>query len=291
MPSRMRTVLVAAAVAAVLSSPVTTPAASAAADEPLDYVALGDSFAAGPLVTPADPSDPLCLRSLANYPHVAAEELGARLTDVSCTGATADHLSTPRHPGTRPQYEALSQGTDVVSITLGGNDTDLFAMALGCVNLLPEPLGSSCAAGNTRGGVDTVKAAVDAWAPTFAGVLDRIRQRAPHAEVFVVGYGNAIRPGGCFPIQPVWGVDADYMQGVVSHLDATLRRISQQHGAVFVDTYEPGIGHDMCAAPADRYIEGFVPARDPAPLHPNSAGSKAIGRTLAAAVRSAAGTG
>ncbi|GGR41130.1 SGNH/GDSL hydrolase family protein [Streptomyces griseomycini] len=291
MPSRMRTVLATAAAAAVFSSPAAAPAAFAATEEPLDYVALGDSFAAGPLVTPADPSNPLCLRSLANYPHVAAEELGAGLTDVSCTGATADHLGTSQHPGTRPQYEALSQDTDVVSITVGGNDTDLFTMALGCVNLLPEPLGVSCAARNTRGGVDTVKAAIDAWAPTFADVLDRIRQRAPHAQVFVVGYGNAVRPGGCFPTQPVWDVDADYLQGAVSHLDAALRRTSQRHGAVFVDTYGPGIGHDMCAAPADRYIEGFVPARDPAPLHPNAAGSEAIGRTLAAAVRSAAGTG
>ncbi|GAA5215835.1 SGNH/GDSL hydrolase family protein [Streptomyces thinghirensis] len=286
----LRTTLAAAVAATAMATTLAVPAAAETA-EPLDYVALGDSYAAAPLVLPVDPSNLLCARSLADYPHIAAKALGARLTDVSCSGATSEHLTTSQYLGTEPQINALTEDTDVVSITIGGNDTGLVAAALGCVNLLPKPLGSSCAARNTKDGVDTVKAGIDAWAPKFDIALNQIKQRAPHAEVFVVGYGNYIRPGGCFPTQPMWDVDATYIQGATDHLSAALRTTARRHGATFVDTYSLGIGHDVCAAPADRYIEGLIPAHIATPLHPNAEGSKAIGSALASAVLSATRTG
>ncbi|GAA3502781.1 SGNH/GDSL hydrolase family protein [Streptomyces prasinosporus] len=264
------------------TAPVT---AAETAAEPLRYVALGDSYAAAPLVPPADPAAPACLRSLADYPRVAAEALGARLTDVSCSSATTDHLSASQYPGTAPQYDALTPGTDIVSITVGGNDIGFFGEALGCVNVLPPPYGSSCAEENTAGGADRIRARVDAWAPVFAAVLDEIARRAPDAEVFVVGYGNYVRSGGCHPVQPFWKQDADYLQGAINHLGTVLRQAAEEHGATFVDTYTPGIGHDICAAPADRYVEGPAPTRAAAPLHPNASGARAAGEALAAAVR------
>ncbi|GAB2464701.1 SGNH/GDSL hydrolase family protein [Streptomyces incanus] len=264
------------------TAPVT---AAPAAAEPLRYVALGDSYAAAPLVPPVDPADLACLRSLADYPHVAAKALGAKLTDVSCSGATSDHLSTAQHPRTAPQYDALTPDTDIVSVTIGGNDTHLFNEVLGCVNILPPPYGTSCAEENTAGGTDKVRARIDAWAPAFAAVLDGIARRAPHAEVFVVGYGNYFRTDGCHPAQPFWKQDANHLQGAINHLGTVLKQVAEEHGAAFVDTYTLGIGHDACAAPADRYIEGLVPTRAAAPLHPNAPGARTVGEALAAAVR------
>ncbi|MGV9291290.1 SGNH/GDSL hydrolase family protein [Streptomyces sp. NPDC003719] len=278
---RMTLGIVLAAGAASATAPVTV----ASAAEPLRYVALGDSYAAAPLVPPVDTAGPACLRSLADYPRVAAAALDATLTDVSCSGATAGHLSTPQHPGTAPQYDALTPGTDLVSVTIGGNDTDLFSEALHCVNVLPPPHGTSCAERNTAGGTDRARARIDAWAPVFAAVLDDITRRAPHARIFVVGYGNYLRPDGCFPSQPYWKQDANHLQGAINHLGAVLRRTAEEHGAVFVDTFELSAGHDICAAPADRYFEGVVPTRPAAPLHPNATGARAIGNALAAAVR------
>ncbi|MFF8035652.1 SGNH/GDSL hydrolase family protein [Streptomyces sp. NPDC016626] len=284
MKTTLRLVLTTALFTGALSA--TAPATAApTVIEPLRYVALGDSYAAAPLVPPADPSGPACLRSLAGYPRVAAEALGAKLTDVSCSAATVDHLSTSQHPGTSPQYDALTPGTDIVSVTLGGNDAGLFGEALKCVNILPEPHGTSCALENTAGGTDKIRARIDAWAPAFGTVLDEIARRAPRAEVFVVGYGNYFRPGGCYPVQPFWDQDADYLQGVINHLSAVLERAAEEHGATFVDTYTLGTGHDTCAAPADRYVEGLVPTRAAMPLHPNAPGSRAIGQALATAVR------
>ncbi|MER5946717.1 SGNH/GDSL hydrolase family protein [Streptomyces sp. NPDC001904] len=272
----------AALCAAVAAAP---PAVAADSGGGLSYVALGDSYAAAPLVLPTDTTDRACLRSLADYPHVAARELGASLTDVSCSGATSDDFTTSQFPGTAPQYDALSEDTDVVSITIGGNDTALFNLAVSCVNVLPKPLGTSCAERNTAGGTDKVQAAIDAWAPTFDTVLDTIHRRAPHARVLVVGYGAYLRPGGCYPAQPFWKEDADYLQGKVDHLGAVLREAAARHGDTFVDTAALGAGHDACAAPADRYVEGAVSTRDAFPLHPNATGSRAFGKAVAAAVR------
>ncbi|MFG3157928.1 SGNH/GDSL hydrolase family protein [Streptomyces sp. NPDC048219] len=257
---------------------------ASAADSPR-YVALGDSYASSPLVPPADPAGPACLRSLADYPRVAAEALDATLVDVSCSGATVDDLSTAQHPGTAPQYAALTPDTDIVSVTIGGNDSDLFSEALNCINVLPQPHGTSCAEKNTAGGTDRIRDRIDAWAPSFATVLDEIARRAPRAGIFVVGYGNYLRPDGCHPEQPYWKQDANHLQGAINHLSAVLKRTAEQHGASFVDTYTPGIGHDICAAPADRWIEGVLPGRPAAPLHPNASGARAIGTVLAEAVR------
>ncbi|MFK0120860.1 SGNH/GDSL hydrolase family protein [Streptomyces sp. NPDC090994] len=270
---------------AVVSAGVLTAPAARAADDAVDYVALGDSFAAAPLVQPVDASNLLCMRSLSDYPHIAAGELGVDLTDVSCSAATVEHLSTSQYPGTAPQYEALSEDTDLVSITIGGNDTSLVTTAFGCVNVLPEPAGSSCAAENTEGGTDQVADVIDAWAPQFDTVLETVHRLAPRARVFVVGYGNYIRPGGCFPVQPLWSADATYLQEKVDHLAGVLERSAARHDATFVDTYPLGVGHDSCADPADRYIEGFVPTHPALPLHPNADGSRAIGRALADAMR------
>ncbi|GGQ33565.1 SGNH/GDSL hydrolase family protein [Streptomyces roseolilacinus] len=290
MISRSRAALTAFITVSALATPSVIPTASAADSEPLHYVAMGDSFAAAPLVLPIDPSNLLCLRSLADYPHIAAKALGAKLTDVSCSGATTEDFSAPQHSSTAPQYNALNQDTDIVSITIGGNDTGLVAATLNCVNLLPKPFGKSCAAEYTKSGVDTLKSDIDTWASTFNAALSRVNRLAPNADIFIIGYGNYIRPGGCFPTQPLWDVDATYIQETVDHLSTTLKKAARTHGATYVDTYSLGIGHDTCAAPVDKYIEGLLPTRIAAPLHPNAAGSRAIGEALATAVRNSAGT-
>ena len=61
-----------------------------------EYVALGDSAAAGPLIPPPDLSSPGCLRSLLDYPHIVAKRLGLPLKDVTCSGATTADMTSPQ---------------------------------------------------------------------------------------------------------------------------------------------------------------------------------------------------
>ncbi len=272
------------ALLAALSITWTATSGAATAEPDVEYVALGDSAAAGPLIPQQDPEAPGCLRSTRNWPSVLAERIGARLTDVTCSGAVTDDLAGRQSTtsGTQsPQADALSPSTDLVTLTIGGNDVDLVDVALSCVNVLPAPVGQSCRDRLTAGGRDHLAERVDAYAAEFAAALDLISARAPGARVVVVGYGTYIRPGGCYPDQPIWARDADYLQGGINRLNAVFAREAEAHGAEFVDIATPSAGRDACAPARTRWFEGVVATGPVAPLHPNADGMAAIGRIVA----------
>jgi lysophospholipase L1-like esterase len=264
----------------LLAGGLSGPAAAQAAG-PLEYVALGDSSAAGPLIPPQ--VDVPCLRSGLNYPHVAAAELGAQLDDVTCSGATISDFSGKQFGFEAPQYDALKPTTDLVTVAIGGNDTGLVAAALSCINLLPPPAGTSCKARFTAGGPDQLAARIAATAAPFGQALDRIRQLAPHARVLVTGYGTYIRPNGCYPQIPVWPVDANYLQSTIDRLNTMLATQAAAHGAQYVDLRTPSINHDACAPIAERWLEGLIPTSPAAPLHPSARGMQVFGELVTAA--------
>ena len=66
---------------------------AAGAARAANYVSLGDSYAAGPLI-PNQSLSPLgCLRSSNNYSHLAAPSIGLPLKDPSCSGAKTNHMT------------------------------------------------------------------------------------------------------------------------------------------------------------------------------------------------------
>ncbi|MEB3371197.1 SGNH/GDSL hydrolase family protein [Saccharopolyspora mangrovi] len=274
---RMR-VVAGAGVLALMSSGV--PAG--AQEDAFEYVAMGDSAAAGPLVPNPDPNL-LCFRSTMNYPQVAAARLGAQLKDVTCSGAETEDFSGRQNVVLPPQYEALSETTDLVTVTIGGNDVDLVQAAVSCLNAFPEPVGSSCADRYTADG-DELAERIDEFIPDFDAALDEIADRAPNAELVVVGYGTYLPPGGCYPQEPMWARDADYIQSSVDSLSARLGERARAHGATFVDLGPVSEGHDVCQPPDQKYFEGVVPTSWAAPLHPNASGMTAFGNAVADAV-------
>ncbi|MFE3291698.1 SGNH/GDSL hydrolase family protein [Rhodococcus sp. NPDC059234] len=273
----------------MLALPVVASGVAAAAPQPIEYVALGDSAAAGPLIPDQDTAQLGCLRSNHNYPSVVAADLGARLTDVSCSSARTVNLtdvpqSTVGGPVAR-QIDALGPTTDLVTITSGANDFGLVTTALSCVNPLPQPTGFSCRDRFTKGGQDQQVAQIDAWAPAWGAMLDRVRERAPQARVAVIGYGTYIRPGGCPGTQPIWPQDADYLQSVIAHMNAAMAAQARSRGVEFVDITAATAGHDICAEPAGAYYTGVVPGELAVPLHPTALGMRAIGAHVAQQLR------
>lgn len=98
------------------------------------YVALGSSFAAGIGLGPRAPGSPLvCMRSTNGYPQQLARMRGLSLVDVTCSGATAKHVLSGGQVFLGPQRDALSPSTELVTMTIGGNDVryvgDLAMMA------------------------------------------------------------------------------------------------------------------------------------------------------------------
>src|SRR3954465_11827398 len=75
-----------------------------------NYVGLGDSYAAGPLIP--NPVLPLgCLKSSNNYAHVAAPSIGLPLRDASCSGAKTGDMTNPQNVDpdgpNPPQFNSL----------------------------------------------------------------------------------------------------------------------------------------------------------------------------------------
>ncbi|MGH3714886.1 MAG: SGNH/GDSL hydrolase family protein [Micromonosporaceae bacterium] len=270
-----------AALAAVALIAVAAPSA-AYAEEPLDYVALGDSSASGSGVP--NQIDLVCTRSDRNWPRVAAAKLGARLTDVTCGGAKTGDLAGRQFGFVAPQYAALKPDTDLVTIAIGANDISMGTVVPSCIRLHPEGAGGSCKAYYTSGGRDQLAERIAATAPKVAAALDEIHRRSPSATVLVVGYGTYFAPGGCWPTDPIWAGDADYIQATFDRLHAMLANQAAKLGARYVDIRTPSASHGVCAPPGRRWMEGLAPASPAAPYHPNATGLAHAGATVAAAV-------
>ncbi len=274
-----------AALAVAASSAVVpgSPARAASAS----YVALGDSFTAGPFIPHQQPDPIGCGRSDNNYPHMVARARGSLLRDVSCSGAATSDLWSPQWVAggpNPPQLAALHAGVQTVSIQIGGNDIGFTEILVRCVGVLP--IGTPCQDHYVRGGVDELDRRIAATAPKVAAALAEIRRRAPLARVFVVGY-PAILPEagpGCWPVLPIAPGDVRYLRDTEKRLNAMLATQAAAAGATYVDTYGPSIGRDACQLPGVRWVEPLVPVGLAAPVHPNAVGMQGMAAVLLAAM-------
>jgi len=278
-------------VALVAPFAIPAPLADAAAVTPHGYVALGDSYTAGPLI-PNQSLSPLgCLRSSNDYPAVVARTFGfpARdVSDVSCSGAQTRDMTQAQGvtPGPNPpQFDALRADTAVVTVGIGGNDIGFSGIVQGCATL--NPFGRPCKNDFVHDGQDEITNRIQATAPRVAAVLQGIRARSPYARIYLVGY-PAILPEtglGCWPTMPLTFTDVPYLRNKEKELNAMLRNQAIANGALYVDTYTPSIGHDACKLPTVRWVEPVVPANPAAPVHPNLRGMAGMGAAVVNAIR------
>jgi lysophospholipase L1-like esterase len=282
--ARLAVVAVAAlATLLAVSAASAAPAPGAVAGQV--YVALGDSYTSSPLTGPIAGPPPGCLRSINNYPHLVAGRTGAQLTDVSCSGAQTRDLAAPqtvRGGQNPPQYDALGAGTQLVTVGIGGNDIGFGEIVQSCVS--PTAFGTPCRDRWTEGGTDQLAARVDELSGRLDDVLDEVHDRAPGARVLIVGYPSVLpaEGPGCYPVVPYTAGDVAYLRGVLADLNATIARAAEDGDATYVDTATPTVGHDVCALPGQRWIEGLVPTAPAAPVHPNALGAEALSRAVLA---------
>ncbi|KUJ70504.1 lipase [Streptomyces albus subsp. albus] len=271
--ARTLVAMVAAAGAAALGLSAPAPAA---ADEPLPYVALGDSYSAGSGVLPLDPSASLlCIRSSKNYPHVLASAIGAKLTDATCGGAQTKDFSKSQYPGVAPQLNALSADTKLVTLTIGGNDNNTFIgaiVACGTAGAVTLGYGSPCK--NTFGSTfdDQVQATTY---PAVKSALRAVRAKAPNARVAVLGYPwilPATADRGCFLKMPIATGDVPYLRGLQGHLNRVVKQAAEETGATYVDMSAASEGHDACQPAGTRWVEPVLFGTNFVPVHPNALG-------------------
>ncbi len=146
------------------------------------YVALGDSYSSGVGAGSYVSSSGDCKRSTKAYPYLwAAAHSPSTFAFTACSGArTGDVLAN--------QLAPLGSATDLVSISIGGNDAGFADVMTTCV-LQSE---STCVAR-----INTARAYVDSTLPgQLDTVYDAISSQAPAAHVVVLGYPRFYKLGG-----------------------------------------------------------------------------------------------
>jgi lysophospholipase L1-like esterase len=250
------------------------------------YVALGDSYTAAPFVPTIIPANG-CYQSTSNYPHLVAAAVHAvDFVDASCSGADTSDVWASQLPGVPPQLDAVTSSTDLVTISLGGNDSAVFAtLVYYCPTLAPsDPTGAPCRDAMRAGGQDRLLAAVATTRQSVQKVIAAVRERAPHARIEVVGYPKLLpSQGTCTARIPLATGDSRYVDQVNQRLTWALREAAAQAHVGYVDVWRASIGHDICSA--DPWINGQYddPSRAAA-FHPFANEQAAVARLIESAV-------
>ncbi|MBO0851007.1 MAG: SGNH/GDSL hydrolase family protein [Pseudonocardia sp.] len=263
-----------------------------------EYVALGDSYTAGPRIPEQNGQPPGCQRSDHDYPSLVNAELRvSSFRDVSCTGAKTTDMAWSQLTNNGlnpPQLDALSRNTTLVTLGVGGNDIDFTEIVTTCAIKSPrEPNGAACRAFYTQGGRDQLADRIARTAPNVAQVLGEIRRRAPGARILVVGYPTILPDSGpgCFPVVPFSPGDVAYLRQTTMGLNGMLIDQAKRANVEFVDTYRSSIGHDICQNTGVRWVEHLVPTSPAAPMHPNELGMRNDANQVLAVLGGAAPAG
>ncbi|MEV0355911.1 SGNH/GDSL hydrolase family protein [Nocardia sp. NPDC050697] len=248
------------------------------------YVALGSSFASGPGIPPRAPGSVRAAgRSARNYPHLVAGAAGLRLTDVTSSGATCAHILHERQYGSPPQRTAVTSDTDLVTVTIGGNDIGLTAFLIARrmpspIRLLPAARRSAdeAATGRALGGLDE----------RLHRVFGTVRQQAPNARLLVVNYLSVLGPAR--PGESATDRHYRYLAEALANRTAT---VAERVGAHLVDVRTPSLAH--APGSAVPWTQDFflpVPGRPPhgTPCHPTAAGMAAVADLVLARLRTLA---
>lgn len=221
-----------------------------------NYVAQGDSYASG--TGTREYYDSGCQRSNHSYAKQLASEQGLNLQHVACSGA--------RIPDVRAnQLGALSASTDLVTISIGGNDAGFSSVITRCA--LPWPFSCSGEISNARNFINN----------TLPGQLNalytEIETRAPNAQVIVVGYPRLFNGESCnFAARISSGEQSD-LNGVADLLASKTAAAAAAHGFDFLDVRTPFNAHRVCDD-----VEWLNGLSNPVgeSYHPNRAGHDAF---------------
>lgn len=193
--ARTRCLLVVTLVAGVLTAIASSELH--AAPQSVRWVALGDSYSAGVGLGPVGPEK--CDRDAGAYARLAKDALAsagqlaiADFRHIACKGAvTGDywnnqHNASPyQNDGTSRQRDAVTKNTNLVTLTLGGNDISFAEKIAGCVIGNCGPDVYELSGGNGRDNpLDW-----DGLYNRLLGVyLDVRQQMSPSGHLFVLSY-------------------------------------------------------------------------------------------------------
>ncbi|MGW7468058.1 SGNH/GDSL hydrolase family protein [Streptomyces xantholiticus] len=240
---------------AVLALTGAGPAQADATAQSLDYVALGDSYSSGVGAGSYDSASGNCKRSTRAYPRLWANANSpSSFAFTACSGARTGDV-------TASQLGPLTSATDLVSITVGGNDAGFADVMTTCV-LQSE---STC-----LNRIEQAKAYVDS---TLPGKLDQvysaISAKAPAARVVVLGYPRFYKLGGSC-VAGLSENERRAINGAADHLNAATAKRAADHGYAFASVVGTFTGHEICSGASWLHSVNWLNIGDS--YHPTAAG-------------------
>lgn len=281
------------AVGLALAVSVLVPAGSAGAADQYEWAALGDSYTAGGFV--GEPQPPLgdasrdgCDRTSDAYPGIVERELDefppgkyVHLTNVSCGNAVITDIGSTRQtpispveppaggwPAVDPQIKRadLNDGTDVVTVGVGGNSLPFGGMLLKCLELGVTP-GKSCREYYTSppDGEESIRDKLARVQDEYVEMLARVHEAAPKAKVITVGYpavlpeqGSDCNRASLTELGAIKHADIDWLrENVLEPLNNTIQQVTSFFGDRYVDVYSSSVGHDACQPADTKWVEGI----------------------------------
>ncbi len=246
------------------------------------YVALGSSFAAGPGLAPMTTDRPKAARqSAVNYAHLTAVELGMTLHDVTSSGATTHDILRERQHDQEPQLAAVDAATDLITVTIGGNDVGylrtLFALsAPRWLQRLPG-LAGRVAELVDAAAVDTRFAGL---ATDLTDVVRGIQDRAPAARIVLVDYLTVLPPEYATAL-PLSERDFTLVTSIAARLVAATAKVAASTGVALLDVAKTSRDHHAWSPePWTSGLTWPLPWRQSVGFHPTAAGMRAVADRL-----------
>jgi lysophospholipase L1-like esterase len=264
----------------------------------LDVVSLGDSYSSGEGAPPFDKATDTkgvdeCHRSQNAWGPKFAQWDAAKLAEPlslqfeACSGAVTPDLYGPNkdwgtlEPG---QMLALTPDTDVVTLSIGGNDSGFVPVFSYCVAV--DNCENQAVFGTDDGlGGDRLDRTYNAMFGTLVSVYGTIKARAPHATVYVMGYPDILpdtNPGTCPDVLGLDWAEIQWLHQKTAHLDAVIQAAARRAGVVYVDGSDLFKGHKLCSATPwasglTAQVRGLVNwSVGKYAMHPNAAGYQAM---------------
>lgn len=246
--------------------------------DPIEYSALGDSFASGPGLAPQVQPEKPCLRSNRNAASLLARQLGADLLDVTCAGVPTAQIteSVPLNNGEiPPQIEAVDANTDLITVTIGGNDLSIFGSLTSVCGRLVEQDLLTC-----RQQILTVYPRIlPEFRARVASALRAVRAAAPQARIISIGYLNLFPEQNLCPQAGLTAADLPIANRGERLLNDAMAAAAADAGVDFISMHDLGVGHDSCGT--DPWVNGNTAAPgDGTVFHPTVAGMRATAQAV-----------
>ncbi|WP_051427374.1 SGNH/GDSL hydrolase family protein [Arthrobacter sp. H20] len=252
--------------AGLLAGTIAGPAAADAPGPkpPADYVALGDSYAAG---FGAGPYLNACGQSPLGLPGLLDQLRKVELTyNATCSGAKAAADRTDAVPDVPEQLEGLvlagliGADTDLVTVSAGGNDLGFGAVVGACATQLLAVC-EQVIDGRTLQAQTTLAAALD-------DLYGNLRAAAPEARIVVTGYPHLFSPKSGSELLLSTEAQQLFNEGTDA-LNTVIRQNAKANGLHYVDVVQRFKGHGIGTRDPWITYTGFTAIDD---LHPNAEG-------------------